>query len=58
MKIEIGDNNEIKNSNIGENNSINTNSENDKLWKMIIEIIIGIIATVVGGYILFKFKWN
>lgn len=46
MKIEIGDNNKIKNSNIG-----NNNQKTDKNNK-ILEIIIGIVITVIGGILL------
>ena len=57
MKINIGNNNEIKKSNIGQKNS-NKNLEGNNFLKIILEIIIGVLITVIGGYILFILKWN
>ena len=50
MRIEIGDKNKIKNSNIGNNSTIN---KDDKSKKVIVDIIVGILVTVVGGLILY-----
>ena len=50
MKIEIGDKNKIKNSNIGINKTVEKQSNKNKI---IIEIITGIIITVAGGLILY-----
>lgn len=50
MKIEIGDKNRIKNSNIGNNNTIN---KDNKSKKVIVDIIVGILVTVIGGLILY-----
>ena len=50
MKIEIGDKNKIKNSNIVNNNTIN---EDDKSKKVVVDIIVGILVTVIGGLILY-----
>ena len=49
MRIEIGDKNKIKNSNIGNNNTINKDDKSKK----IVDIIVGILVTVVGGLILY-----
>lgn len=60
MRIDIGNNNEIKNSIIGSKNNKEIPKEDSKsnLFKIIIEIIIGIIVGVVVGFIIYKFKWN
>jgi len=58
MKIEIRDNNKIDNSNIGKNNSIKKEDEKNNIVKLIVEIIVGIIVTVIGGYILYKLNIN
>lgn len=57
MKINIGNNNKIENSNIGKNNS-NSNPEEHNFYKIIIEIFVGITVSVIGGYILFKLNLN
>ena len=57
MEIDIGENNKIENSNVGQGNSYN-NSKQHEFWKIIIEILVGIIVAVVGGYILFRLNWN
>ena len=57
MKIQTGENNKIENSNVGQGNSYN-NSKQHEFWKIIIEILVGIIVAVVGGYILFRLNWN
>lgn len=58
MKVDIQNNNTIENSNIGRNNIINNSDDKAKVWKVMIEIGIGIIVTVIGGYILYKLKIN
>lgn len=58
MKVDIQNNNTIENSNIGRNNIINNSDDKAKIWKVMIEIGIGIIVTVIGGYILYKLKIN
>ena len=58
MKIEIRDNNKIDNSNIGKNNSIKKEDEKNNIVKLIVEIIVGIIVTLIGGYILYKLNIN
>ncbi len=57
MKINIGENNKIENSNVGQGNSCN-NTKQPGFWKIIVEILVGIIVAVVGGYILFRLNWN
>lgn len=49
MKVNIGNKNKIKNSNIGTNNTINKEQKKNYLT----EIIVGIIITVVGGIIIY-----
>lgn len=58
MKIKIENNNKIKNSNIGVNNTIGKNDENVFWKKHIIEIIVGVIISIISGFILFILKWN
>lgn len=56
MKINIGNNNEIKKSVIGNNNKIN--EEKKSFFKIIIEILISIVAGLIVGYCIYKFGWN
>lgn len=58
MKIEIENNNKIKNSNIGENNIIGKDNEKNIWEKYIIEIIVGVIIAVISAFIIFILKWN
>lgn len=58
MKIEIGNDNEIKDSNIGNNNTIDKGTEESFWKKYIVPIIIGVLTTVIAGFILFVLKWN
>lgn len=46
MKIEIGDKNKIKNSNIGVNNKI---EKADKGKNVLIDILVGLFVGIVGG---------
>ena len=55
MKIDIGDNNKIENSNIGKNNK---QQSNKKLVEIIISIIITIVTGVIIAYIVYKLGWN
>ena len=48
MKIDIGNKNKIKNSNIGKYNKITKDEKN-----YVLEILIGIAVTVIGGIILY-----
>lgn len=57
MKISIGNNNKIENSNIGNNNTIRNDNKN-KNTSRILEIIIGLIISIISGYILYKLGWN
>ena len=50
MKIEIGDKNKIKNSNIWNYNTINNDY---KSKNVVVYIIVGILVTVIGGLILY-----
>ncbi len=51
MKISIGNNNKIKNSNIGTNNKIEKDESKGK--NFLIDVLVGIFVTVVGGIILY-----
>ncbi len=51
MRIIIGSSNKIKNSNIGTNNKIEKGES--KVEKILIDILVGIFVTVVGGIILY-----
>lgn len=51
MKIEIGNKNKIKKSNIGTSNKILNGEPNNK--KIPTDIIVGILVTVIGGIILY-----
>lgn len=53
MKINIGNNNKIKNSTIGNNNNNNKEKDN-KIVKIIIEISIGLLI----AFLAYKFGWN
>lgn len=50
MKIEIGNGNKIKNSNIGKNNKIESEKTSNKI---LIDILVGLFVTIVGGIILY-----
>lgn len=51
MKIEIGNKNKIKKSNVGINNKIEKDESNGK--NFLIDIFVGIFVAVVGGIILY-----
>lgn len=50
MKIEIGNKNKVENSNIGSDNTIN---KEDNSKKIIVDILVGLFVTIVGGIILY-----
>ena len=50
MRIEIGNKNKIKNSNIGNNNKIENEKNSNKI---LIDILVGLFVTIVGGIILY-----
>lgn len=55
MKIKIGDNNRIKKSTIGQDNSIkNNNTRNSRVKDAFIKIIVGVATSVIAGLILHK----
>lgn len=56
MTTKIGNNNKIKKSIIGNNNTIKPKEKT--LLNKIIEIIIGLVITVIGAYIIYKLGWN
>lgn len=58
MRIKIKDNNKISNSNIGNNNTIKSDKKEKYIVKIIIEIAVGILVSVIGGYILYKLNIN
>lgn len=55
MGINIGDNNKIIKSTIGNNGK---KSRENSLFRIIIEIIIGIIVGLIVGFCVYKFGWN
>lgn len=55
MGINIGNNNKIKNSVIG-NNKIE--QEKSSFSKILISLLITIIAGLIVGYCIYKFGWN
>lgn len=46
-----------ENTQLDDKNTVETKSSNPVI-KVIIEIIVGVIISVIGGYILFKFNMN
>lgn len=56
MKINIGDNNKIKESIIGNGNK--KKAEENKFVKIILELIITVIGGLIVGYCIYKFGWN
>lgn len=50
MKIKIGNGNKIKNSNVGKNNKIEREQMTNKI---LIDILVGLFITIVGGIILY-----
>lgn len=53
MRINIGNNNKIKNSIIGNNNN-NSKEKDNKIVMIIIEIAIGLLV----AFIVYKLGWN
>lgn len=56
MGINIGDNNKIKKSVIGNNNKIG--QEKSSINKTLISLLITIIGGLIVGYCIYKFGWN
>ena len=56
MGINIGNNNKIKNSVIGNSNKIE--QEKNSIGKILISLLITIIAGLIVGYCIYKFGWN
>ena len=56
MGINIGNNNEISKTIIGNNNK--KEQEKNKFIKIIIELIITVIGGLIVGYFIYKFGWN
>lgn len=56
MKINIGNNNKIKNSTIGTNNI--KNKEDNKNLKMFWEVLVAVVSGLIVGYIIYKLGWN
>lgn len=50
MKTKIGNGNKIKNSNVGKNNKIESEQTPNKF---LIDILVGLFITIVGGIILY-----
>ena len=55
MGIKIGNNNKIKNSTIGNNNSVD--KKENKIWIIIRDILIAVIAGLIVAYLAYKFGW-
>lgn len=60
MGVNIGNNNKIKNSIIGNDNNKGLPNESPKssIFKIAIEVIIGIVVGIAVGFIIYKFGWN
>lgn len=56
MAINIGNNNKITNSTIG--NSNNKKKEGNKLNKLVIELLITVVGGLIVAYCIYKFGWN
>lgn len=60
MGINIGNNNKIKNSIVGNNNNkeLSNGSQKSSVFNIAVEVIIGIIVGIAVGFIIYKFGWN
>ena len=60
MKINIGNNNEIKNSTIGyKNNNVEENPKKDNnVTKIIMDVIVAIIGGLIVAFLIYKLGWN
>ncbi|MBP3595846.1 MAG: hypothetical protein J6J60_00370 [Clostridia bacterium] len=56
MGINIGDNNKINKSVIGNNND--KEQKENKLLKIVLELLIGIAVGLIVGFCIYKFGWN
>lgn len=56
MGINIGSNNKVKKSVIGNNNKIHNKKKT--VLEKILEIVISIIVGLIVGYCIYKFGWN
>ena len=56
MGINIGNNNKIKNSTIGSNNI--QNQEENKKFKIFLEILLSVASGLIVGYLIYKFGWS
>lgn len=56
MAINIGNNNKITNSTIG--NSNNKKKNGNKLNKLVIELLITVVGGLIVAYCIYKFGWN
>ena len=53
MSNRIENNNKIKNSIVGDNNTIKEKKNN-----VIVDVIIGVVITIISAYIIYKLGWN
>ncbi|MGP1608940.1 MAG: hypothetical protein ACTTGJ_03750 [Clostridium sp.] len=56
MRINIGDNNKINKSIIGSNNQ--RKKEENKLFKIFIEVLIGLLVGLIVAFFVYRFGWN
>lgn len=56
MGINIGDNNKINKSVIGNNND--KEQKESKLLKIVLELLIGTTVGLIVGFCIYKFGWN
>ena len=59
MAINIGNNNEINESIIGNGNKKVKNKSKENIFiKVIAELLIAVIGGLIVGYFIYKFGWN
>ena len=59
MAINIGNNNEINESIIGNGNKKEKNKSKENIFiKVIAELLIAVIGGLIVGYFIYKFGWN
>ncbi len=56
MGVNIGNNNKIKNSTIGNNNT--QKQEENKKLKIFLEVLVAVASGLIVGYLIYKFGWN
>ncbi len=56
MGINIGNNNKINNTTIGNNNT--PKQGDNKPLKIFLEVLVAVISGLIVGYLIYKFGWN